>query len=95
MISSSRTVSWLRADDVDPATGQTIPNGEHLPSYLQVNFSLVHDFASSPAGPISVRADLINAFDKSYEIRDGTGVGVGAPQWGPRRGIFAGLTKSF
>jgi hypothetical protein len=38
--------------------------------------------------------DLINAFDKVYEIRDGTGVGVGAPQFGPRRGIFVGLSKS-
>ena len=87
--------SGLRADYVDPVTGQGIPNGAHVPSYLQVNFSIVHDFASTPAGPISVRADLINAFDKSYEIRNGTGVGVGAPQWGPRRGIFVGLTKSF
>ena len=87
--------SGLRADYFDPITSQSIPNGAHLPSYLQVNFSLVHDFASTPAGPISIRADLINAFDKSYEIRNGTGVGVGAPQWGPRRGVFVGLTKSF
>jgi hypothetical protein len=35
-----------------------------------------------------------NAFDRRYEIRDGTGVGVGAPQFGPRRGLFFGLSKS-
>ncbi len=87
--------SGLRADLADPLTGANIPNGAHVPSYLQVNFSVVHDFASTPAGPISLRADLINAFDENYEIRDGTGVGVGAPQWGPRRGIFVGLTKRF
>ena len=29
-----------------------------------------------------------------YEIRDGTGVGVGAPQYGPRRGVFVGVTKT-
>ena len=87
--------SGLRADSVDPLTGEGVPNGAHVPGYVQVNVSLVHDFASTPAGPISIRADLINAFDKSYEIRDGTGVGVGAPQWGPRRGVFVGLTKSF
>ena len=68
-----------------------VPNGEHLPSYTQVNLSLEHSF---PHG-VSLRADLINAFDKRYEIRDGTGVGVGAPQWGPRRGLFVGLTKPF
>ncbi len=67
-----------------------VPNGDHAPSYTQVNFSITHDF-----GPFSGRVDLINAFDKTYEIRDGTGVGVGAPQFGPRRGVFVGLTKSF
>ena len=87
--------SGLRADLSDALTGQNIPNGAHLPSYLQVNLSIAHDFASTPAGPVSLRADLINAFDKSYEIRDGTGVGVGAPQWGPRRGLFVGLTRRF
>ncbi len=42
-----------------------------------------------------LRFDVINAFDEQYEIRDGTGIGVGAPQWGPRRGFFAGISKSF
>ena len=72
-----------------------VPNGDHVPSYTQVNFSLVHDFKTAPFGPISLRLDLINAFDKTYEIRDGTGIGVGAPQFGPRRGVFAGISKSF
>ena len=72
-----------------------VPNGDHVPGYTQVNFSLSHEFKTAPIGPISLRLDLINAFDKTYEIRDGTGVGVGAAQFGPRRGIFAGLTKSF
>ena len=71
------------------------PNGDHVPSYTQVNLSIEHSFEHAPLGPVSLRLDLINAFDKRYEIRDGTGVGVGAPQWGPRRGLFAGLTKSF
>jgi outer membrane receptor protein involved in Fe transport len=75
-------------------TGE-VPNGDHVPSYTQVNFSVSHDFAATPAGPVNVRLDLVNAFDKTYEIRDGTGVGVGAPQFGPRRGVFVGLTRSF
>jgi outer membrane receptor protein involved in Fe transport len=48
-----------------------------------------------PGGPLTLRADVINLFDKKYEIRDGTGVGVGAPQFGPRRGVFVGVTKAF
>ena len=70
------------------------PNSGHLPGYTQVNFSVAHDF-ELPGGPLTVRADLINAFDERYQIRDGSGVGVGAPQYGPRRGIFAGITKAF
>jgi outer membrane receptor protein involved in Fe transport len=46
------------------------------------------------AGTLTARLDLINAFDKIYEIRNGTGVGVGAPQYGPRRGFFVGFSKS-
>ncbi len=46
-------------------------------------------------GGVDARLDVINAFDRAYEIRDGSGVGVGAPQWGPRRGVFVGLSKDF
>jgi hypothetical protein len=34
------------------------------------------------------RLDVITLFDEKYEIRNGTGVGVGAPEWGGRRGFF-------
>jgi outer membrane receptor protein involved in Fe transport len=44
--------------------------------------------------PLTARIDLINAFDEKYEIRDGTGIGVGAPQYGPRRGVFFGLSQA-
>ncbi len=67
-----------------------VPNGDHVPSYLQVNLGVSHTF-----GDFTARLDLINAFDKTYQIRDGTGVGVGAPQFGSRRGGFAGLSKAF
>jgi outer membrane receptor protein involved in Fe transport len=76
--------SGLRTDGL-------IPNGLHLPSYTQVNASVSHDF---PHG-ITARLDVTNLFDAAYEIRDGGGIGVGAPQWGPRRGVYAGLTKAF
>jgi outer membrane receptor protein involved in Fe transport len=38
---------------------------------------------------------VINLFDKEYEIRSGNGIGVFAPQYGPRRGLFLGLSKGF
>lgn len=71
-----------------------VPNGDHVPGYTQVNLSAAHEFKMA-GGPLTLRADIINLFDKEYEIRDGTGVGVGAPQFGPRRGFFAGISKAF
>ena len=68
------------------------PNGDHLPSYVTVNFGIARDFNVNDQG-FTARLDLINAFDQRYEIRDGTGVGVGAPQFGARRGVFVGLSK--
>ena len=85
--------SGLRADEV-LADGNSIPNGAHLPYYTQVNLGLSHMFHVDDAGTLTARIDMINAFDKVYQIRNGTGVGVGAPQYGPRRGLFAGISKS-
>ena len=85
--------SGLRADEQLP-DGNSIPNGGHLPYYTQVNLGMSHVFHIEHAGTLVARIDLINALDKRYEIRDGTGVGVGAPQFGARRGLFVGLSKS-
>ncbi|WP_336605044.1 hypothetical protein [Phenylobacterium aquaticum] len=54
-----------------------------------------HGFEDGALQGVTVRADLINAFDEKYLIRDGSGVGVGAPQYGPRRGLYVGVTKAF
>ena len=82
--------SGLRATGPDG-----IPNGDHLPGYVTVNLSLSHRFESGPLRDVEARLDVTNAFDREYEIRDGTGVGVGAPQFGARRGFFGGITKNF
>jgi outer membrane receptor protein involved in Fe transport len=71
------------------------PNGGALASYEQVNLGISHKFEIPGTGPIEVRIDLINIFDEVYRIRDGTGVGVGAPQFGPRRTVFMGVRKEF
>ncbi|HEY4969097.1 MAG TPA: TonB-dependent receptor, partial [Steroidobacteraceae bacterium] len=92
--------SGLRADlDLPPGEttaygGTGIPNGAHLPYYTQVNLGVTHEFLLGSAGTLTGRFDVINAFDEVYQIRNGTGVGVGASQYGPRRGFFLGLSKS-
>lgn len=70
-------------------------NTDHLPSYVQVNLGATRKFHLADLGDIEGRLAVINAFDKVYEIRDGSGIGVGAPQFGPRRGFYLGLSKSF
>ncbi len=66
-----------------------------VPSYEQVNLGVSHRFADAPGGPFTVRLDVINALDETYLIREQTGVGIAGPQYGPRRSVFAGLSKEF
>jgi outer membrane receptor protein involved in Fe transport len=69
-------------------------NTDHLPSYTQVNVGLSHDFNWVAANkPTTLRFDVVNLFDSIYEIRDGSGIGVFAPQFGPRRGFYFGISQ--
>ena len=70
-------------------------NTESLPAYTQINLSANKTFNTSLLGKLDLRIAATNIFDKVYIIRDGTGVGVGAPQYGPRRGVFVALNKQF
>jgi outer membrane receptor protein involved in Fe transport len=72
-----------------------VPNGDHLPAYTVVNATFIHSWNKTPFGDLQGRVGVLNIFDKSYELRDGTGVGVGAPQWGVRRTFFTALSLSF
>ncbi|MGV7206976.1 TonB-dependent receptor [Oxalobacteraceae bacterium A2-2] len=71
------------------------PNSGHLPHYATVNLALTHTWKNTAAGTVEGRLAVVNAFDKSYLLRDGSGVGVGAPQYGERRSLYAGLSASF
>jgi len=69
-------------------------NMDSNPPYLVVNAGVSHEFQWSPdAKPLTVRFDIVNLFDKVYELRDGSGIGVFAPQFGARRGFFAGVSQ--
>ena len=71
------------------------PNGAALPGYQQVNFSVVQPIDTGFLKGMEFRFDVINLFDEIYQIRSGTGLGVFAPQFGPRRTFLAGLTQRF
>ncbi|RCS29322.1 TonB-dependent receptor [Rhodanobacter denitrificans] len=73
----------------------SVPNGASLPAYFQLNFNVSHDFAFDRFGKLHTQLALLNVLDRTYELRDGSGIGVGAPQFGPRRGVFLSLQKDF
>jgi len=78
--------SGLRAD---------FANTGHLPQYWQVNASVDRKFSLAHDDDLDVGLALINATDRVYLLRDGSGIGVGAPQYGPRRGLYASVNLAF
>ncbi|WP_428486282.1 TonB-dependent receptor [Rhodopila sp.] len=77
------------------ASTPTVPNGRELPSYYTINLSAVQTLNVGYLHGTQLRLDVINLLDQKYEIRDGTGVGVGAPQFGLRRAILGGIAQRF
>jgi outer membrane receptor protein involved in Fe transport len=71
------------------------PNGDTLPGYVQANLAAVYHTLGLGGQPLDLRLDAINVFDRRYALRDGTAMGGGAPQWGPRRGFFVGIEQAF
>lgn len=70
-------------------------NTNHLGAYFQVNVGAGHSFDAPVIGKFKVRLTVINLFDRNYQLRDGTGIGVGAPQYAPRRSFYVALSKPF
>ena len=66
-------------------------NTGHLPGYVQINLGITKSIALPMLGNVEGRVSIINLLDKTYEIRNGTGIGVFAPQYGPRRAAYFGL----
>ena len=73
----------------------TTPNDTALPTYVTANLSVAQKIAIKGTRGTQIRVDAINLFDHSYQIRDGSGVGVGAPQFGQRRTFLVSLSQKF
>ncbi len=76
---------------------QTIvtPNDTALPVYATLNLSVTQRLPITGSKGTNVRFDTINITDGQYQLRTGTGVGVGAPQFGMRRAFFVTLSQKF
>jgi outer membrane receptor protein involved in Fe transport len=71
------------------------PNDSSNPPYQQLDFGLSHRFELPAFGKMEARVDVINLLGQDYVLRNGTGVGIFATQFGPPRGFFGGLKKEF
>jgi outer membrane receptor protein involved in Fe transport len=75
--------------------GAPIPNGASVPNYATLNLGIEEGIKLRGMEHLRVRVDVVNVTDLPYELRSGTGVGVNAPNYGMRRGIFGGITYVF
>jgi outer membrane receptor protein involved in Fe transport len=71
------------------------PNDATNPPYQQLDFGISQRFRLPVIGQMEARFDVINLLGNDYVLRDGTGVGIFAKQFGPPRGFFGGLKKEF
>jgi outer membrane receptor protein involved in Fe transport len=66
-------------------------NTGNLPYYIQIDAGIARRFVLPDAGAMEVRAAVVNLNDRTYQIRNGTGIGVFAAQYGPRRALYGGI----
>jgi hypothetical protein len=86
--------SGLRTDATD-ALGNTIPNGSRVPPYYSITLGVQEGFKINGKERLKARFEVVNVTDNVYELRDGSGVGINAAQFGERRGFFGSLTWVF
>jgi outer membrane receptor protein involved in Fe transport len=63
--------------------------------YETFNVSLQRHIKITEKTSLMVRFDVVNILDTIYELRDGSGIGVGAPQFGQRRGFYGTVAYDF
>jgi hypothetical protein len=63
--------------------------------YVQVNAAIARSFFVPGFGEIEGRVSIVNLFDHVYLIRQGSGIGIFSPQYGPRRAVYFTITLPF
>jgi outer membrane receptor protein involved in Fe transport len=76
-------------------TGNPIPNGASVPQYYSINLGTEQSFNLNKGRILKARLDIVNVTDNIYQLRDGSGVGVNAAQYGERLGFFGSLSYVF
>jgi hypothetical protein len=76
-------------------TSINTPNDSTVPAYYSVNLGAEQSFKLNNHELLKARLDIVNVTDNSYELRDGSGVGVNAAQYGARLGFFGSVSFVF
>ena len=97
----NRHTDWATRVSADMLYGNGLrqtfvtPNDAALPPYATLNLSATQRLPIAGSRGTSLRFDALNVTDGQYQLRTGTGVGVGAPQFGMRRAFFVTLSQKF
>jgi outer membrane receptor protein involved in Fe transport len=67
-------------------------NTDELGENFQINLALEKSWQVRELGDVKTRVVLINVTDNINELRDGSGIGVFQPGFGPRRTVYGGIT---
>jgi len=86
--------SGLRTD-LTQADGSVVPNGGSAGPYYSVSVGCEEAFKIHGKEHLKARLDVVNITDNIYQLRDGSGIGVNASQYGMRLGFFGTLTYLF
>ena len=72
-------------------------NTDKLPGYYPVNLGVEHILRPGARGvrEIKLRIDCLNVFDEIYRLRDGSGLGIAASQYGQRRTLLGGVSMTW
>ena len=74
---------------------QGFANTQKLSPYETFNVHLSRRIQITEKTAVKIRFDVVNLLDKVYELRSGSGIGVGAPQFGQRRGFYGTVAYEF
>ncbi len=70
-------------------------NQQKLPPYYPINLGVEQKIHVAKNEDVKLRFDIVNILDQVYQLRTGTGVGVGASQYGARRAFYGGMSFDF
>lgn len=66
-------------------------NTDELGENFQLDLATEKTWRLPPFGDVKTRVVLINATDNINELRNGTGIGIFQPGYGPRRAVYGGV----